>query len=40
LWLRFSLFGEETMKIRVEVVEARKQAAREGSTTGAPGSAV
>jgi len=40
LWLRFSLFGEKTMKIRREVVEARKQAAGQGSTTGATGSSV
>ena len=40
LWLRFSLFGEKTMKIRREVVEARKQAPSQGSTTVAPGSAV
>ncbi len=40
LWLRFSLFGEKTMKIRREVVEARKQAPSQGSTPGAPGSAV
>ena len=40
LWLRFSLFGEKTMKIRKEVVEARQQASSQGSTTLAPGSAV
>ena len=38
LWLRFSLFGEKTMKIRREVVEARKQAAGQGSAAAATGS--
>ena len=32
-WLRFSLFREKTMKIRREVVEARRQGATE---TGKP----
>jgi hypothetical protein len=32
-WLRFSLFGEKTMKIRREIVEARQQAAAEAGTT-------
>ena len=40
LWLRFSLFGERTMKIRREIVESMKRAAGEGSTAVAPGSAV
>ncbi|MFZ0962129.1 MAG: YkgJ family cysteine cluster protein [Terriglobia bacterium] len=40
LWLRFSLFGEKTMKIRREVVEARKHDPSQGSTMVAPGSAV
>ena len=40
LWLRFSLFGEKTMKIRREVVEARKQAASQGPAKVAPGSSV
>jgi hypothetical protein len=31
LWLRFSLFGEKTMKIRREFIEARKQAAEQTS---------
>ena len=39
LWLRFSLFGEKTMKIRPEVVEARRRAAAEGSTPASTGSA-
>lgn len=37
-WLRFSLFGEKTMKIRPEVVEARKQAAGRSSSAAATGS--
>jgi Fe-S-cluster containining protein len=40
LWLRFSLFGEKTMKIRREVVEARMQAAPQGSATAVPGSSL
>jgi len=40
LWLRFSLFGEKTMKIRREVVEARNRAPSQGSTKVAPGSSV
>jgi hypothetical protein len=40
LWLRFSLFGEKTMKIRREIVEARMQAAPQGSATAVPGSSV
>jgi len=32
-WLRFSLFGEKTMKIRREIVEARQPAAAEAGTT-------
>jgi len=40
LWLRFSLFGEKTMKIRPDVVEARRQAARQGSVTVTTGSSV
>jgi Fe-S-cluster containining protein len=32
LWLRFSLFHEKTMKIRGEIVEARRQAAEQGRT--------
>jgi Fe-S-cluster containining protein len=40
LWLRFSLFGEKTMKIRREVLEARKQAARQSSMAATPGSVV
>ncbi len=39
-WLRFSLFGEKTMKVRRQVVEARMQAAPQGTTTATPGSAV
>ena len=39
LWLRFSLFGEKTMKIRTEVVEGRRQAGGQAPTTAAPGSA-
>ena len=40
LWLRFSLFGERTMKIRREVIEARRHTAGQGSTTAATGSSV
>jgi len=40
LWLRFSLFGEKTMKVRRGVLEARKQAARGGAAPVAPGSSV
>jgi hypothetical protein len=40
LWLRFSLIGEKTMKIRREVLEARKQAARQSSMAATPGSVV
>lgn len=40
LWLRFSLFGERTMKIRREVVEAGKRTAGQGSATVATGSSV
>jgi Fe-S-cluster containining protein len=32
LWLRFSLFYEKTMKIRGEIVEARRQAAEQART--------
>ena len=32
-WLCFSLFGDKTMKIRREIVEARQQAAAEAGTT-------
>lgn len=40
LWLRFSLFGERTMKIRREVIEAGKHTASQGSATVATGSSV
>jgi uncharacterized protein len=33
-WLRFSLFGEKTMKIRKSVVEAHQRAAQAASPTG------
>jgi len=33
-WLRFSLFGEKTMKIRSAVVEAHRRAAEAASPAG------
>lgn len=40
LWLRFSLFGERSMKIRREVIEAGRHTASQDSTTAATGSSV